>query len=123
MPYLPFSKDMRLGRVADWSGNVYQDIKSKGRYMSQFSGAQYAYIHDENDSNFQLVSSARDIKSSNLGKRYRLPIRGRRIGVGRGYVNMGTRGGYMPQSGGVYQNWKLRNMSGRDRMQQNRRRY
>ncbi|KAF5399997.1 Eukaryotic translation initiation factor 3 subunit D [Paragonimus heterotremus] len=123
MPYQPFSKDMRLGRVADWSGNIYQDMKSKGRYMSQFSGAQYAYIHDEDDSNFQLVSSGRDIKSSNLRQRYRLPMRGRRIGVGGGYVNMGSRGGYMSQSAGVYQNRKLRNMSERDRMQHQNRRW
>ncbi|CAH8636852.1 unnamed protein product [Dicrocoelium dendriticum] len=118
VPYQPFSKDTRLGRVADWSGNVYQDMKSKGRYMSQFSGSQYAYVHDEDDSNFQLVTSGRDLKSTNLRQRYRFPMRGRRPGTTGGYNYASSgRGGYGQQSG-IYQNRKFRNLSDRERMMQ-----
>ncbi|KAG5454826.1 Eukaryotic translation initiation factor 3 subunit D [Clonorchis sinensis] len=115
MPYQPFAKDFRLGRVADWSGSLYQDMKSKGRYLSQFSGAQYAYIHDEDDTNFQLVSTGRDPKSSAMRPRYRFPMRGRRVGGPGGYNYQGTRGGYNQQG---YPNRKMRNMSDRERMMQ-----
>ncbi|THD21981.1 Eukaryotic translation initiation factor 3 subunit D [Fasciola hepatica] len=122
MPYQPFAKDTRLGRVADWSGNIYQDMKSKGRYASQFVGSQYAYIHEEDDSNFQLVSSGRDPKSSGMRPRFRFPMRGRRGAPGGAYAYIGgSRGGYS-QQGGNYQNRKLRNMSDRERMMQNQNR-
>lgn len=117
VPYQPFSKDTRLGRIADWSGSVYQDMKSKGRYMSQFAGSQYAYVHDEDDSNFQLVTSGRDLKSSNLRQRYRFPMRGRRPGAGGVYGYGSMRGGYA-QQGGIYQNRKFRNLSDRERLMQ-----
>ncbi|CAL8073755.1 unnamed protein product [Calicophoron daubneyi] len=117
LPYQPFSKETRLGRVADWSGNVYQDMKTRGRYMSQFTGSQYTYIHDEDDSDFQLVSTGRDTKTNNLRQRYRFPMRGRRMGASAMYGYMGNRGGYMQQQGG-FQNRKPRNMSERDRMMQ-----
>lgn len=86
MPYQPFAKETRLGRVsrvhvnqaifqvADWSGSIYQDMKSKGRYASQFVGSQYAYIHEEDDSNFQLVSSGRDPKTTGMRPRFRFPM-------------------------------------------------
>ncbi|TPP64079.1 Eukaryotic translation initiation factor 3 subunit D [Fasciola gigantica] len=122
MPYQPFAKDTRLGRVADWSGNIYQDMKSKGRYASQFVGSQYAYIHEEDDSNFQLVSSGRDPKNSGMRPRFRFPMRGRRGAPGGAYAYIGgSRGGYS-QQGGNYQNRKLRNMSDRERMMQSQNR-
>ncbi|CAH8861899.1 unnamed protein product [Trichobilharzia szidati] len=124
MPYQPFSKDMRLGRVADWSGNIFQDMKSKGRYVSQFVGSQYAYYHDEDDSNFQLVSSVRETKTPAIRQRYRFPMRGRRGvgGPGTGYP-WGGRGTYQILGAQGNMSRKLRNASDRERMmlQQNRR--
>nr|CAX70348.1 eukaryotic translation initiation factor 3, subunit 7 zeta [Schistosoma japonicum] len=125
MPFQPFSKDTRLGRVADWSGNIFQDMKTKGRYISPFVGSQYAYYHDEDDNNFQLVSSVRETKTPAIRQRYRFPMRGRR-GVGgplTGYSWVGGRSGYqmMGNQGGII-NRKLRNASDRERMMlQNRR--
>ncbi|OQR79284.1 eukaryotic translation initiation factor 3 subunit D isoform 2 [Tropilaelaps mercedesae] len=61
MPYQPFSKVDRLGKVADWTGNTYQDRRSVNKYSSQFGGqgSQYAYYHDEDDSSFQLVDTSK----------------------------------------------------------------
>ena len=34
MPYQPFSKDTRLGKIADWCGSIYQDTKSKSMFLT-----------------------------------------------------------------------------------------
>jgi len=73
MPYQPFSKSDRLGKVSDWTGATYQDRRHMNKYQSQFQGGQqYSYYHDEDESSFQLVDTARVTK----------PIYGR--GRGRG---------------------------------------
>ncbi|CAH8606341.1 unnamed protein product [Heterobilharzia americana] len=101
--------------------------KISGRYVSQFVGSQYAYYHDEDDSNFQLVSSVRDTKTPAIRQRYRFPMRGRRGvgGPGTGYPWAGGgRAGYqMLGAQGNVMSRKLRNASDRERMilQQNRR--
>ena len=47
-------------QVSDWSGSTYQDRKYMNKYVSQFgSGSQYSYIHDEDESSFQLVDNAK----------------------------------------------------------------
>lgn len=51
--------------MADWTGNTYQDRRAVNKYNSQFgSGAQtqYAYIHEEDDSSFQLVDTSKTHK-------------------------------------------------------------
>ncbi|XP_064617804.1 eukaryotic translation initiation factor 3 subunit D-like [Liolophura sinensis] len=64
MPYQPFSKGDRLGKVSDWTGATYQDKRYLGKYNSAFggSGSQYAYYHEEDESSFQLVDTARTQK-------------------------------------------------------------
>lgn len=60
MPYQPFSKTDRIGKVADWTGNTYQDRRATNKYNSQFgAGTQYAYYHEEDDSTFQLVDTSK----------------------------------------------------------------
>ncbi|XP_006823996.1 eukaryotic translation initiation factor 3 subunit D isoform X2 [Saccoglossus kowalevskii] len=61
MPYQPFSKGDRLGKVSDWTGATYQDKRYLiGKYSSQFgSGTQYAYYHEEDESSFQLVDTTK----------------------------------------------------------------
>ncbi|GFS09600.1 eukaryotic translation initiation factor 3 subunit D [Elysia marginata] len=60
MPYQPFSKDVRLGKVSDWTGSTYQDKRYLGKYNSAFGGgSQYAYYHEEDESTFQLVDTSR----------------------------------------------------------------
>ncbi|KAF6039211.1 eIF3-S7 [Bugula neritina] len=62
MPYQPFSKADRLGKISDWFGTTYQ-----GRYYNKYSsafgsGQQYSYIHEEDESSFQLVDTSRNTK-------------------------------------------------------------
>lgn len=93
MPYQPFSKDTRLGKVADWSGCVYPDAKSKNRYTPQFGGGgQYAYFHDEDDSNFQVVSATKDNRPPYFRQRFKFQPRFRRGGgpFTGGYGGRGT---------------------------------
>lgn len=61
MPYQPFSKGDRLGKVSDWTGATYQDKKYQNKYNSQFAGLanQYAYFHEEDESTFQLVDTSK----------------------------------------------------------------
>eukprot|EP00731_Ephydatia_muelleri_P029154 Em0020g798a len=60
-PYQPFSKDDRLGKVADWSGNVYQDRRAANKYGSLYGlgGQAYVYHHEEDETSFQLVDTGR----------------------------------------------------------------
>jgi len=59
MPYQPFNKSDKLGKVADWTGLTYQDRKLAHKYSSHFSsGAQYAYVMDE-DEGFHVLDSGK----------------------------------------------------------------
>jgi len=64
MPYQPFSKSDRLGKVSDWTGATYQDRRYMTKYQSQYGGGgtQYAYYHEEDETSFQLVDTARATK-------------------------------------------------------------
>lgn len=61
IPYQPFSKGDRLGKVSDWTGGTYQDRRYMNKYQSQFgTGSQmFSYYHEEDESSFQLVDTSR----------------------------------------------------------------
>jgi len=72
MPYQAFSKGDRLGKVADWNGNAYQDRRFLNKYNSQYgSGNQYAYYHDEDENSFQLVDNTKVQKPAYQRNRFR----------------------------------------------------
>jgi len=78
MPYQPFSKSDRLGKVSDWTGATYQDRRHISKYQSQFQGGQqYAYYHEEDESSFQLVDTARVTRPTYGRGRGRGGFRGR----------------------------------------------
>ncbi|XP_043472318.1 eukaryotic translation initiation factor 3 subunit D [Leptopilina heterotoma] len=90
MPYQPFSKGDRLGKIADWTGSAFQDKKFTNKYASQFgSGSQYAYYHDEDESTFHLVDTTRVQKPpyqrGRYGRHNQRNMRGR--GSQRGAMN------------------------------------
>uniref|UniRef100_T1J6Y3 Eukaryotic translation initiation factor 3 subunit D n=1 Tax=Strigamia maritima TaxID=126957 RepID=T1J6Y3_STRMM len=73
MPYQPFSKGDRLGKVSDWTGSTYQDRRYANKYASQFGvGSQYAYYHDEDESTFQLVDTTKVPKPLYQRGRFRM---------------------------------------------------
>ena len=59
MPYQPFNKSDKLGKVADWTGSTYNDRKLAHKYQSHFAtGGQYAYIQEE-DEGFHVLDSGK----------------------------------------------------------------
>lgn len=91
MPYQPFSKGDRLGKISDWTGAAFQDKKYANKYASQFgSGSQYAYYHDEDESTFHLVDTTRVPKPPYQRGRFRANQRNMR---GRGSRSNAQSGG------------------------------
>ncbi|XP_063916532.1 eukaryotic translation initiation factor 3 subunit D [Zophobas morio] len=96
MPYQPFSKGDRLGKISDWTGAAFQDKKYANKYASQFgSGSQYAYYHDEDESTFHLVDTTRVQKPPYQRGRFRANQRNLRGRGGRS----GVQGGGMQSLG------------------------
>ncbi|KAJ8922962.1 hypothetical protein NQ315_001508 [Exocentrus adspersus] len=90
MPYQPFSKGDRLGKISDWTGAAFQDKKYANKYASQFgSGSQYAYYHDEDESTFHLVDTTRVQKPPYQRGRFRANQRNMRGRGGRGNIQSG----------------------------------
>lgn len=84
MPYQPFSKGDRLGKISDWTGLAFQDKKYSNKYQSQFgAGSQYAYYHDEDESTFHLVDTTRVQKPPYQRGRFRQNNRGMRNRLGQ----------------------------------------
>jgi len=68
IPYQPFSKGDRIGKISDWTGQ-FQD---RNKYHSQFSGgSQYAYYHEGDESSFQLVDTSKPQKTAYQKNRQR----------------------------------------------------
>uniref|UniRef100_A0A914VR58 Eukaryotic translation initiation factor 3 subunit D n=1 Tax=Plectus sambesii TaxID=2011161 RepID=A0A914VR58_9BILA len=68
LPYQQFNKADKVGKVADWIGlDRYQDRYRRDRYGAQYTsgavGSQYDYVHDADDSSFQLVDTSRPQRS------------------------------------------------------------
>jgi translation initiation factor 3 subunit D len=99
MPYQPFSKSDRLGKISDWTGTTQTDKKYTNKYTSQFGGAgssQYAYYHEEDETTFHLVDTARIQKPPHQRGRFRGNLRNNR---GRGVVRGGVQVGSMQSLG------------------------
>jgi len=72
IPYQPFSKGDRIGKVSDWTGQ-FQDRKFWNKYQSQFGAGsqQYAYYHEGDDDSFQLVDTSKPQKTAYQRNRQR----------------------------------------------------
>ncbi|XP_057310763.1 eukaryotic translation initiation factor 3 subunit D-like [Hydractinia symbiolongicarpus] len=68
IPYQPFSKGDRIGKISDWTGQ-FQD---RNKYHSQFAGgSQYAYYHEGDESTFRLVDTSKPQKTAYQKNRQR----------------------------------------------------
>lgn len=89
MPYQPFSKSDRLGKICDWTGSSNQDKKFQNKYASTFgTGSQYAYYHEEDESTFHLVDTTRIQKPPYQRGRFRANQRGRSNRGGSSMVSL-----------------------------------
>jgi len=95
-PYQPFSKDDRLGKVADWTGATYQDRRFANKYATTFVGShdQYAYYHEDDDNSYKQVFKANTPKP--------MYHRGRYMRGGRGRGGRGRGQGGPQNQGGMY---------------------
>jgi len=65
MPYQPFSKGDRLGKVADWNqqNTYYHERRSNQKYSGAYGSGnqsnQYSYYHGEDESTFKLVDNTK----------------------------------------------------------------
>lgn len=85
MPYQPFSKSDRLGKICDWTGTTNNDKKYQNKYASTFgTGNQYSYYHDEDETTFHLVDTTRVQKPPYQRGRFRGNMRHLRFSRGRG---------------------------------------
>eukprot|EP00126_Sphaerothecum_destruens_P004710 Sdes_comp18344_c0_seq1m8089 len=58
IPYQPFSKSDRIGKVSDWTGGTYQDRRYVNRYAQYGSGGNvFSYFHEEDENSFHLVDN------------------------------------------------------------------
>lgn len=83
MPYQPFSKNDKVGRIADWTGQTYSDLRLAKKYQPHFgAGLQTNFFVDDDDGNYQLVDAARGPVTSRV--KTRLARMGPRGGNWRG---------------------------------------
>lgn len=59
LPYAPFSKSDRLGKVSDWSGVTYPDKRFGFKFTPQWGTGLYSYPLDDDESNFHLVDTTK----------------------------------------------------------------
>jgi len=127
MPYQPFGKTDRLGKVSDWTGATYTDRKYANKYTSTFaSNHQYTYYYEDDDTSYVLVDNTKTRSHS----RFPFSRRGQRARsawAGRGgnnnwgnrdnrqwNNNRGGRGGRWNSRNGRYGNRRFMNDKRRD---------
>jgi len=78
IPYQPYSKGDRLGKISDWTGQgMYGERRYNNRFQQFGVGGAYTYYHDEDESNFQLVDT-KNYRQSNRFHGNRRFARGQR---------------------------------------------
>ncbi|KAF0719939.1 eukaryotic translation initiation factor 3 subunit D-like isoform X2 [Aphis craccivora] len=117
MPYQPFSKGDRIGKISDWTG-LSQDKKYLNKYQSQFGGGtQYTYYHEEDENTFHLVDTTRVQKPPyQRGRHFRQGGRMMRGQGGRGGISR------LPGGSNQFQSLGKLNKLQRDRKNPNARR-
>lgn len=81
-----------MGKISDWTGATQTDKKYNNKYQSQFGGSssQYAYYHEEDETTFHLVDTARIQKPPHQRGRFRGHNRNNRGRNVRGGLQVGN---------------------------------
>jgi len=100
MPYQPFSKSDRLGKISDWTGATYQDRRYVTKYNSAIGagGTQYSYYYEEDESSFQLVDTSRALRPMYGRGRFFRGGRGNFRGGFQQNARWGAQGATKPQN-------------------------
>uniref|UniRef100_A0A915ES22 Eukaryotic translation initiation factor 3 subunit p66 n=1 Tax=Ditylenchus dipsaci TaxID=166011 RepID=A0A915ES22_9BILA len=85
VPFQQYNKCDRIGRIVDWLGverPYYKQKETRDRYNERLygssanAGSQFDYVHDNEDSNFQLVDSSKPQKQQ---KPFRRPFQFKKL--------------------------------------------
>ena len=81
-------------QISNWTGNQFYDRRVMMKYGNLYGagGTQYAYYHEEDESSFQLVDTAKSLRP-NFGRG--------RFQRGRGGADRGGRGGQNQRPGAM----------------------
>ncbi|KAH8332339.1 hypothetical protein KR074_001354 [Drosophila pseudoananassae] len=124
VPYQPFCKSDRLGKICDWTVAV-QEKKYSNKYASSFgNSSQYAYYHEDDDSTFHLVdtSGSRALKPYQRG-RFRPNVRNNARAKGRTGRGAGMFGAAGSMAGGGTTSGSTKYGKGRDSRRNQGRRF
>ncbi|KAG5929346.1 hypothetical protein E4U42_006177 [Claviceps africana] len=111
VPYAPFSKGDKLGRMADWTSEGKDRERGRNQYNRNYRdqqayGASHAVSFNappaEDESSFSIVSNTRDSTKSRYGRGAVFTRGGRGQRGGRG-DSRGGRGGQFQRAGGARQ--------------------
>ncbi|KAG6012304.1 hypothetical protein E4U54_007608 [Claviceps lovelessii] len=111
VPYAPFSKGDKLGRMADWTSEGKDRERGRNQYNRNYRdqqayGASHAVTFNappaEDESSFSIVSNTRDSTKSRYGRGAVFTRGGRGQRGGRG-DSRGGRGGQFQRTGGARQ--------------------
>ncbi|GAB0132338.1 hypothetical protein EsDP_00000778 [Epichloe bromicola] len=111
VPYAPFSKGDKLGRMADWTTEGKDRDRGRNQYNRNYRdqqayGASHAVTFNappaEDESSFSIVSNTRDSTKSRYGRGAVFTRGGRGQRGGRG-DSRGGRGGQFQRTGGTRQ--------------------
>ncbi|KAG5950271.1 hypothetical protein E4U53_005313 [Claviceps sorghi] len=111
VPYAPFSKGDKLGRMADWTSEGKDRERGRNQYNRNYRdqqayGASHAVTFNappaEDESSFSIVSNTRDSTKSRYGRGAVFTRGGRGQRGGRG-DSRGGRGGQFQRAGGARQ--------------------
>lgn len=101
IPFAPFNKNDRLGRVSDWT-NKFNNRTN--RQFGQGLSDTFAYTHKDDESSFSLVDNTPKFKPKDGRRRFKKFSVHNRRRQGRGYRVWGNR-----------RNWKGKDKNGRQR--------
>lgn len=124
VPYQPFCKSDRLGKICDWTVGV-QEKKFSKKYASSFgNSSQYAYFHEDDDSTFHLVDTtgSRALKPYQRG-RFRPNMRNNARAKGRTGRGAGLFGAAGSMAGGGTTSGSTKYGKGRDSRRNQGRRF
>ncbi|XP_017098589.2 eukaryotic translation initiation factor 3 subunit D-2 [Drosophila bipectinata] len=124
VPYQPFCKSDRLGKICDWTVGM-QEKKFSNKYASSFgNSSQYAYFHEDDDSTFHLVDTtgSRALKPYQRG-RFRPNVRNNARAKGRTGRGAGLFGAAGSMAGGGTTSGSTKYGKGRDSRRNQGRRF
>lgn len=92
IPYAPFNRSDRLGRISDWNSQRWYNNRWRGKQFGHGMTEVFAYNHKDDESSFSLVDNTPKYKPRDGRRRYKKFSVHNRRRRGRGFRAWGRRG-------------------------------